>query len=133
MLGSWRTVHEVPGAERPLLAFHQQPALAGEHEKGFLVRLGVVEAARLSRLEDGETDAEVGKRPRVQVRALSQHGRAALEDAAVPERIVAEPCRIPHVDDEPAVADRREASADVFEEGFLGHRRDPRQRAPDGQ
>ena len=46
-----RAVHEVPGAQLPLLALDEQQALAGEHEEALLRPLAVVEAERLARLE----------------------------------------------------------------------------------
>ncbi len=44
-------VEEVPRPEEPLLALDEQLALAGQHEERLLLRLGVVEAVRLARLE----------------------------------------------------------------------------------
>ena len=52
VLGAGGAVEEVPRTEEPLLAVDEQPALTGEHEEGLLLRLGVVEAVRLPRLED---------------------------------------------------------------------------------
>jgi hypothetical protein len=60
-------VHEVPRPERPLLAFDEQQALAGEDEEPLLVGLRVVEPARLSRLEHLEREADLGEPVRRQI------------------------------------------------------------------
>jgi hypothetical protein len=56
VLGPGGTVEEIPRAEEPLLAVDEQPAFPGQDEERFLLRLGVVEAVRLVRLEDGDVD-----------------------------------------------------------------------------
>src|SRR6266550_5591643 len=62
VLGVRRAVDEVPRLQVPLLAFDDDQALAGEHEEVLLVRLAVVAAARLSRLEDGDRVPELRER-----------------------------------------------------------------------
>jgi hypothetical protein len=47
MLGARRRVQEVPAAQLPLLAVHDQHAFAGEDEEALLRVLLVVEAQRL--------------------------------------------------------------------------------------
>ena len=62
MIRAGGAVHEVPRAQLPLLAFDQQHALSRQHEEVLLQRLGVIEPARLPRLEHGErvtVDVEV--------------------------------------------------------------------------
>src|SRR3954467_5808215 len=54
-----RTVHEIPRAQAPLLALHDEQAFAAEHEEVLLIRLAVVHRARLPRLENVEPDAEL--------------------------------------------------------------------------
>src|SRR5262249_52934316 len=62
------TVEEVAAPEGSRLALDEQRALAGEYEESFLLRLRVVEAVGLPRLEDVQSDAE-----------LLELGLAALE------------------------------------------------------
>src|SRR5207244_13402410 len=100
--------------EEPLLTLDEQPALPGQHEESFLLRLGVVEAVRLARLQDVESDAE-----------LRELGRPALEGALRARRLLfallrRQPRGVPHVHDEPAVAGGCEARAGVGERR-LGH------------
>ena len=97
MLGVRRAVDEIPLLQVPLLALDQREALTEEDEEIFLVRLPVVAAARLTRLEDGDRVAELGERDLV-----------ALDDAGIAQDIVRDPRRVSHVDDEPAVGDRGE-------------------------
>jgi hypothetical protein len=92
------TVEEVPRPEEPLLTLDEQPALPGQHEERLLLRLGVVEAGRLARLQDGEVDAEL---PELELLALE----GALRAARVPRQ----PHRVPQVHDEPAVGGGCEA------------------------
>ena len=80
-----RTVDEVPGAQVPFLLLDDEEALAGEHEEVLLLRLGVVEAARLPRLEDVEAEAELREEDLLQLRALAQRGTVCLEGAAPAE------------------------------------------------
>src|SRR5262249_7590204 len=61
VLGAGGAVEEVPGPQRPLITFDEQRALPGEDDEVLLLRLGVVEAVRLARLEDVETDPELAE------------------------------------------------------------------------
>src|SRR5437867_1729646 len=110
VLGAGRAMHEVPRFERPLLALDQQKALAGEDEEVLLVGLTVIPPARLTRLEYGEREADVGEGCVV-----------ALEDAGGAERLVRHPRSIRDADDEPAVAHGREAGFQLLEACFLDH------------
>jgi hypothetical protein len=47
--------------KRPLLAFDEQQALAGEHEEVLLVALGAVHPARLSGLDHLQGESEIGE------------------------------------------------------------------------
>ena len=114
-----RAVHEVPRLQPTLLTLDHQNALTGEHEEMLLVGLGVVQPARLSRAEYLEREADVGEPVNGQVRAPAQDGRVGLEDASGSECGVGEPSGIPDVEDEPAVGQRRQARAYVFERCFL--------------
>jgi hypothetical protein len=50
-------VHEVPLAQRPLLALDDQERLAAEHQEVLGVGLPVIHADRLARLEAQQLDA----------------------------------------------------------------------------
>src|SRR2546421_6037684 len=104
MLGSGGTVEEVPRPEEPLLAVDEQPALPRQHEERLLLRLGVIEAVRLARLQDAEVDAELRER-----HVLTLESAARAEGARQP------PLGVPHVDDEPALAGGGEAGAGIVE------------------
>ena len=52
-------MHEVPPAERALLALDDRKRLAGEHEEVLLVVLAVVHRHRLARAENGQVDPEL--------------------------------------------------------------------------
>src|SRR5215217_3633737 len=54
-----RAVDEVPRAKPPLLALDQQHALACDDDEVLLVRLTVIEAARLSRLQHAERESNL--------------------------------------------------------------------------
>jgi hypothetical protein len=107
VLGAGRAVDEVPGLQSALLALDEEQALAGQHEKVLLVRLGVVEPARLSGLDDLERDSELREPVGGEIGPPAKDGHAALEDAPRAEGLVREPRSVLHVDDEPAFADRR--------------------------
>src|SRR5207249_4862656 len=90
VLGVRRTVHEVPAFQVSLLALDQEQALAGKHEEVLLVRLAVVPASRLSRLQHSDREAEVRKGHFV-----------TLEYARSAERLVRHPRGFRNVDDKP--------------------------------
>src|SRR5919109_4536273 len=71
MLGARRTVHEVPSAQRALLAVDDRDALAMEDQEVLLDRLAVIEAVPLAGLHDLDVHASV--RPR-RVLALAVEG-----------------------------------------------------------
>src|SRR5439155_9323155 len=120
------TMHEVPRTELLLLALDQQPALPREHEEVLLVGLAVVHPARLSGLEHRERIPDLSEHPRLQIGPVGEHARAALEDAAASEGIVAYPRGLPHVDHEPAVAHGRNPRADRLQTRLVDHRAPPR-------
>src|SRR6185295_14397487 len=80
VLGLGRAVHEVPRAQRALVALDDEQAFAREDEEVLLVALAVVDPARLPRLQDRQRHADVGKRDLV-----------ALEDAGGAEGLVRPP------------------------------------------
>ena len=102
-------VDEVPGFQRPLLAFDQQKTFAGEDEEVLLRVLAVIAAARLSRLEHADREADLSKRRVV-----------ALDDAGIAEDGIRHPCGVAHVDDEPAVGGRDEAGIRLLQARFVG-------------
>src|SRR6185437_3513781 len=83
-----RAMEEVPGAEMAFLALDDEVALARQHEERLLVRLGVVEAARLAGLEDGEVDADLREATRLELGSVPHHRHVGLEDAAMAEAVV---------------------------------------------
>jgi len=91
-------VHEVPGFELPLLTLNQEPALAREHEEVFLIRLTVINRARLPRPEDSQIEADLREG---QVRVL--------EPATGSVPVVRHPGGVADVDDEPALVGRQKA------------------------
>ena len=103
MLCPGGAVEEVPCPEEPLLTLDEQRALPGQHEEVLLLRLGVVEAVRLARLQDVESDAQLRELECLALEGALRAGRLLL---AVFRR---QPLGVPHVHDEPAVAGRREA------------------------
>src|SRR4051794_7518063 len=106
-----RAVHEVPRFQVPVLALDQEQALAVEDEEVLLVRLAVVAASGLARLEDGDREAEL--RPALQV--------LVLEHAGVAERGARHPVGVADVDDEPALARGREPAGRLLEPRLLDH------------
>src|SRR5206468_12680887 len=62
VLGPGRAVEEVPRPQEPLLSLDEQATLAGQDEEILLLRLAVVEAVRLPRLEHVQPDADLRKR-----------------------------------------------------------------------
>ena len=81
----------------------------------------MIKAARLSRLEHRQREADVAEHPRLGVRPLGEHARAALEDAPPTERVVSQPRRLAHVHDEPAVGDRCEPGSDGLQVRLVHH------------
>ena len=110
-------MEEVPGPQASLLVLDEQRALPRKDEERLLVRLGVVEA-RLSRLQDGDVDPELGELDR-RVAVL------VLEGAPRAPRLREPPLGVAHVDDEPALGDGREPRSGVLELRF-GHGSDSR-------
>ena len=121
--GSGWAVHEIPGAKLPLFILDHEQTLAGEHEEVLLLRLSVVQAARLPGFHHRERDAEVVKTLPFDFGTAAEHGTGRLEYAASAERGVRQPRRIAHVDDEPSGGGRRETGADRFEPRLLDHPR----------
>ena len=103
--GQWTKSHCL---QRTLLALDQQQALAGQDEEILLVLLAVVHARRLPRLEDADVEAEL------------REALIAFE-ARVGTVVTLEPARLAGVDDEPALALRREAFADTVERCLGNH------------
>ncbi len=94
---------EVPSFQAPFLSCDQEQALTGEHEEVLLRVLAVVHRAGLARAKDAETDADL-----VETRVL------ALE-LDVETELGLEPAGIARVQDEPALAGRRELVLGVLE------------------
>ena len=95
-----RAVHEVPRAQRPLLAFDDQDRLARDDEEVLLVGLPVVHGHRLARHEHERIDAElVGLPPPFEVVEGEADGAAAVGVT---------PHGVAQAEDEPAVALRDE-------------------------
>ena len=90
VLSSSRTVEVVPLPQQPLVTVDEQPAFPREDDNRLLLRLGVVEAVRLARLQDSEIDLDLLK-PRV----------LAVEPTNRTQRLRAEPPRVPHIRDKP--------------------------------
>ena len=108
VLRPWRTVHEVPLPERPLLALDDEQRFPREHEEVLLVRFPVVHRHRLTRLEDGKPNPDLSEV------ALAAH--PGLEaDPAVP------PARLADVEHEPARAAGHESVFRVLERRLGNH------------
>jgi adenosine deaminase len=110
MLRPARTVHEVPGLERPLLALDQQQCLAGENEEVLLLVLAVVPARGLPGLEHADVDPDL------------QEARVTLE-AGVGAEDAKEPARFARIQNEPAFPLGLKAGADGFERSLGNHAR----------
>jgi hypothetical protein len=104
-------VHEVPLLERALLTFHDQKALAVQHEEVLLCVLRVVHAVWLPWSEDLDVDPEL----------LEPSFLLVLERRRRSEGGVTPPARLACVDDEPAVSLRDETSLPGDQPCFLGH------------
>jgi hypothetical protein len=116
--GQWTKSHW----RSAFLALDEQQALACEDKEILLRRLGVVETAQAARLEHGEGHAKLWETLLLEIRTLAQDAPVRLEDTGGSEGLVAHPCCLAHVDDEPAGAHRGEPRANVVEAGFLAHR-----------
>ena len=92
-------VHEVPAAQRPLLALDDREHLAVEHEERLLHGLVVVERRRLARRQVVHVDPEVLERERL----------AVLEAGERPRSRIAHAGGVRDVDHEPPLALRPEA------------------------
>ena len=90
-------LEEVPRPNQPLLALDEQRALPGQHQERLLLRLGVVEAVRLTRLQDVQPDADLRE---LELLALERALRTGRLLVALLRR---QPLCVPHVHDEPAV------------------------------
>ena len=114
MLSPRGKVEEVPRPEASLLALDEQPALAGENEKRFLIRFGVIDAA-LARLEDRHIDPDLLELDR---------GFAVLvrEPACRAPRVRRPPLGISHVDDEPALRHGGKPGTGALKPRFCHHR-----------
>ena len=106
-----RAVHEVPLAQRSLLALDDQQSLAGEHEEVLLVGLPVVHPDRLARPEHEERDPD-----------LRELG-VAFEAKRLPAPLAIPPARLLRVQDEPAFAHGHEPEIGLFERRLGNHRR----------
>src|SRR5262249_28703929 len=78
--GAGRTVEVVPGTEPPLLALHDEQALALDDEEALLLRLAVVQHRRLAGLVDMDANADLG--------ALRDEHRAVAELLVHPPLVV---------------------------------------------
>src|SRR5438093_7969346 len=110
-------MEEVPGTQTSLLALDEQQALAGEDEEPFLRPLAVVEADRLTRLEDADVDPELAE------------PALALEVAVEAEMARIAPAALSGVDHEPAVAVGYEAVLRL-PQGNLRDRHRPQRAVP---
>src|SRR5262249_45526791 len=104
VVGAGWAVDEVPRSEGSLLPVHEQRAFARKDEEGFLLRLRVVQATRLPRLDDADVDPE-----------LRERELPGIEVGSGAERLRHPPLRVAGVDHEPALARGREPRAGVFE------------------
>src|SRR5436305_3147280 len=104
-------MEEVPDSEEPLFALDEQPALTGQNEKRFLVRLGVVDAA-LARHKDGQVDPELRELNRRLAVLVGEPTRST-------PRLRREPLGIAHVDDEPTVRHGGKPRASVLKFRFV--------------
>jgi GNAT superfamily N-acetyltransferase len=95
-----RAVHEVPGAQRPLLALDDEHRLARHDEEGLLIGLPVVHGHRLAGPEHERVDAELPE-PTLALEVVD--GDA---DRAAPLGVT--PLGVPQVEDVPALAGRDE-------------------------
>lgn len=104
-------MHEVPLAQWPLFALDDEQALAGEHEKVFLVGFPVVHRHRLTRPEHGDPDPDL------------REVRLALEAHTVAAPLAVAPSRLPCVEDEPSLPGGHEPCLGRSERCFRNHAR----------
>jgi hypothetical protein len=110
-----RAVDEVPAAQRPFLALHDQHRLAREDEEVLLVRLPVVHPDRLARAEDEQRD------PELREQGLGLLVGPAGEREAVAAPFAVTPARLAGVEDEPALACGREPRVGLLEPRLRNH------------
>src|SRR5215831_3922609 len=114
-----RAVEEVPRAQAPFLSFDDQEALAPQDEEILLIRLTVVERARLARLEDVQLEAELRVVSDLELWSFVGDAPVGLETTPRAEDVVQHPCRLAGVEHEPAIALRDEPGTGVGEACFL--------------
>ena len=112
-------MEEVPRSKPALFLLDNRQALAREDEEILLARIGVIEAARLPRRQDGQREADLVEPLALKIRTPAKRGPAALEHAPEPECLVQEPRRVTNVEDEPSVGDRDEARLSRLEVRLL--------------
>jgi hypothetical protein len=115
MVCAGRAVQEVPLLQPSLLVLDSGHALAAQDEEVLLPGVGVVQAARLARVEYREPDAELRKALRLEVGSLPQRGHVGFEQAPCAERLVRDPGGVSDVHHEPARRHRRKPRPDVLE------------------
>jgi hypothetical protein len=112
-------MEEVPRSKPALFLLDNRHALAREDEEILLARIGVIEAARLPRQQDGQCEADLVEPVALEIGSPT-HGRpTALENSPEPERLVGEPRCVADVEDEPSVGDRDEARLSSLEVRLL--------------
>src|SRR5690242_8781257 len=97
-----RAVHEVPGPQRPLLAFDDQDRLTGQDEEVLLIGLPVIHRHRLTGGEPCQVDPQL-----VEVAAAVQFGALELAEDSSPGSL--QPLRLASIEHEPAVTPGDEA------------------------
>ena len=98
----WKKSHGRSGRPHPRRA----ACTPGQHEERLLLRLSVVEAVRLARLQDMESDAELRE---LKLLALEVALRPGRRSCAILRR---PPLGVPHVHDEPTGGSGREPGAE---------------------
>ena len=102
-------VHEVPLAQRPLLALDDQQRLAGEDEEVLLSRFPVVHPDRLTRTKHEEINPDL------------REVRVSLEQQTLAPTLPVTPARLPGVQDEPPVSDRDKPALGLLDRGLGCH------------
>jgi hypothetical protein len=100
-------MHEVPGAQLPLLAFDDQNCVARHDEEALLVRLPVVHGHRFARPEHERIDAELVELP-LTFEIVERNADGAAAVGVTPHGVA-------HVDDEPSLAPRDEPEPGLFQ------------------